>query len=138
MGSDSWGTKPKPMFEKTQHWTSALSRDAALAAITEAFESEGGKINREGDLVQVRTGSNWHYRLWGNLLSLGRDKVPVGIDIRARPAPDGNGSEVEAHAFDTFGRRLTDHVFFGAQETFEERLQALMDRATKATGSTRI
>jgi hypothetical protein len=126
------------MFEKTQHWSSELSREAALAAITEAFASEGGKINREGDLVEVRTGSNWQYRLWGNLLSLGRDKVPVGIDIRARPAPDGNGSEVKAHAFDTFGPRLTDHVFFGAQETFEERLQALIDRATRATGSTRI
>lgn len=138
MGSDSWGTKPKPMFEKTQHWTSALPREAALEAITEAFASEGAKINRKGDLIQVRTGSNWQYRLWGNLLSLGRNNVPVGIDIRARSAPDGNGTEVEAHAFDTFGARLTDHVFFGAQETFEEQLQALMDRATKATGSTRI
>ena len=33
MGLDSWGTKPKPMFEKTERWSSALSREAALAGI---------------------------------------------------------------------------------------------------------
>lgn len=68
-----------------------------------------------------------------------RPQLSVPLHVRrSRSAPDGNGSKVEVHAFDTFGRRLTDHVFFGAQETFEERLQALLDRATKATGSTRI
>lgn len=126
------------MFEKTQHRSSALSREAYLAAITEAFASEGGKINREGDLVEVRTGSNLAVPFVGQFAFTGRDKVPVGIDIRARPAPDANGSEVEAPAFDTFGRRITDHVFVGAQETFEERLQALIDRAARATGSTSI
>jgi hypothetical protein len=134
MGQDSRGIKPK--FEKTEHWSSMLSQDAALAAVAEAFASDGGRVNRNGNLLQVRTGSNWQYRLWGNLLSWGRDKVAVGLDIRARPAPEGNGSQIEAHAFDTFGLRLSDHAFFGAQETFEGRLQALVDRAVSATGAT--
>ncbi|WP_284750852.1 MULTISPECIES: hypothetical protein [unclassified Arthrobacter] len=124
------GSRTKPMFEKTEQWFSPLSPDEVLAAISTAFASEKAKIQQDEDSLEIRTGSNWQYRLWGNLLSLGRKNLPVAITIRVRAAKQG--AEIEAHAFDTFGPRLTDQAFFGAQETFEDRLNVLLEMAASA------
>jgi hypothetical protein len=118
------------MFEKTEHWSSPLARQEVLAAIAKAFVSEKAKVLQDGDVIEVRTGSNWQYRLWGNLFSWSRREVPVGASFRVRVAEQG--ARIDAHAFDTFGFRISDHAFFGAQETFEDRLDFLLRKAADA------
>jgi hypothetical protein len=81
-------------------------------------------------LVRIRCGSNWQYRLWGNLLSAGRKNIPVALDVDVTPTAEG--SVIEAHAFDTFGFRLVEKAFFGAKETFEEGLEELLAVAANA------
>lgn len=128
MGID--GSRTKPMFEKTEHWSSPLSQDEALTAISNAFASDKASIRQDGDLLEIRMGSNLQYRLWGNIFSWSRRKIPVALALRVRAAE--RGVHIDAHAFDTFGVRLTDHAFFGAQETFEDRLDVLLHQAATA------
>jgi len=118
------------MFEKSDHWLSPLSPNQVLTAISTAFASEKARIHRDADFIDIRTGSNWQYRLWGNLFSWGRTNVPVAMTVRVRAVEQG--TQIDAHAFDTFGVRLTDHAFFGAQETFEDRLNGLLSMAASA------
>lgn len=68
--------------------------------------------------------------MWGNLFSVGRKNIPVALVVKVMPTAEG--SLIDAHAFDTFGVRLVDKVFFGAQETFEERLEELLAIAANA------
>ena len=124
------GRGAKPMFEKSEHWLSPLSQGEVLAAISAAFASENAKIHRDENSLDIRTGSNWQYRLWGNLLSLGRKNLPVALTISVRAASPG--TKINVRAFDTFGFRLTDQAFFGAKETFEDRLNALLKMAAAA------
>ncbi|KRE60559.1 hypothetical protein ASG92_21675 [Arthrobacter sp. Soil736] len=128
MGID--GSRTKPMFEKTEHWSSPLSLDEALTAISKAFAADKARIRQDGTFLEIRTGSNLQYRLWGNLFSWSRRKIPVALTVRVRAAE--HGVHIDAHAFDTFGIRLTDHAFFGAQETFEDRLDVLLRQAAAA------
>jgi hypothetical protein len=125
------GIRTKPMFEKTEHWSSPLSREEVFTAIAKAFVSERAKVLQDGDVIEVRTGSNWQYRLWGNLFSWSRGQVPVAVSFRVGVAEQG--VHIDAHACDTFGIRITDHAFFGAQKTFEERLEFLLRKAAIAT-----
>lgn len=124
------GSRTKPMFEKTEQWLSPLSPNQVLAAISTVFASEKARIHEDEDSLDIRTGSNWQYRLWGNLFSWSRRNIPVAITVRVRTAEQG--TEIEAHAFDTFGIRLTDQAFFGAEETFEDRLSELLAMAASA------
>lgn len=121
------GSRTKPMFEKSEQWLSPLSPNQVLTAISTSFASEKARIQRGEDFIDIRTGSNWQYRLWGNLFSWGRTNVPVAMTVRVRAVEQG--TQIDAHAFDTFGTRLTDHAFFGAQETFEDRLNGLLSTA---------
>jgi hypothetical protein len=124
------GSRTKPMFERTEHWLSPLSPEVVLTAISAAFSPEKATIRQDGDFLEIRTGSNWQYRLWGNLFSWSRGNIPVALTVRVRAVK--HGSQIEAHAFDTFGVRLTDQAFFGAQETFESRLDGLLRIAASA------
>ncbi|MFJ5695961.1 hypothetical protein ACIP9X_19205 [Arthrobacter sp. NPDC093125] len=133
MGLEARGTKP--MFEKTEYWSSPLSPESVFEAISTAFGSEKARIRQDGDLLEVRTGSNWQYRLWGNLFHWSRQAVPVALTVRVRAA--GEGTQVDAHAFDTFGFRLTDHAFFGTEKTFADRLDALLSKAATAASASR-
>lgn len=120
----------KPFVEWTERWASPLGPDAALKAAAQIFASDGAGVSQDGNSLEVRRGSNWQYRLWGNLFSVGRKNIPVGLTLTARTAAEG--SEIEAHAFDTFGYRITEYLFFGARETFEEHLQSLVNTAAAA------
>ena len=124
------GSRTKPLFEKTEHWSSPLTQDEALTAISKAFASDKARIHQDGELLEIRTGSNLQYRLWGNLFSWSRRKIPVALTVRVRAAE--HGVHIDAHAFDTFGFRLTDHTFFGARENFEDRLEVLLRQAAAA------
>ncbi|MBT2554276.1 hypothetical protein [Arthrobacter sp. ISL-5] len=123
-------SRTKPTFEKTEHWSSPLSPESVSNAISRAFASEKARIRQNDDLLEVRVGSNWQYRLWGNLFSWSRREVPVALTVRVRAA--GEGAHIDAHAFDTFGFRVTDHAFFGADKTFEHRLDVLPHKAAEA------
>jgi len=92
------GSRTKPMFEKSEHWLSPLSPGEVLAAISAALTSERAKIQRGEDSLDIQMGSNWQYRLWGNLLALGRRNLPVAITIKVRAV--SRGAEIDAHAFD--------------------------------------
>jgi hypothetical protein len=118
------------MFERTELWSSPLSQDAVLAALSRAFTIDGAKVSQDGEELEVRRGSNWRYRLWGNLVQAGRKNAPVGLTLRVSPTT--TGSDIEAHAFDTFGFRIIERAFFGAQETFEQALERLLDIAAVA------
>ncbi|WP_307054685.1 hypothetical protein [Arthrobacter bambusae] len=118
------------MFERSERWTSPLSPESALEAVSTAFSSKGARFLREGNILTVRQGSNWKYRLLGNLFPGGRRNVPVALTLKAIPSAEG--SDIEAHAFDTFGVRLVEHAFFGAQKTFEEQLENLLGTAAEA------
>ena len=61
--------------------------------------------------------------------------MPVALTVRVRAA--GEGTQVDAHAFDTFGFRLTDQAFFGAEKTFADRLNALLSKAATAASASR-
>ncbi|WP_045732378.1 hypothetical protein [Pseudarthrobacter chlorophenolicus] len=123
-------SRTKPMFEKTDQWLSPLSPGEVLAAVSTAFAPEKAKVRQDGNVLDIRTGSNLQYRLWGNLFSVGRRNLPAAITIRVRAAKQG--AEIEAHAFDTFGFRLTDQAFFGARESFEDRLNELLEMVATA------
>ncbi|MEO5313793.1 hypothetical protein PV772_06640 [Pseudarthrobacter sp. CC12] len=128
MGLDS--PKNKPMFERTERWASSLTASAASDAVSRAFSARNATVDQDGNAVRIRCGSNWQYRLWGNLFPAGRQNIPVALVIEATPAAEG--SVIEAHAFDTFGFRLVEKAFFGAKETFEERLEELLAVAAAA------
>jgi hypothetical protein len=118
------------MFERTERWASPLTATAASDAVSREFSERNAKVDQEGSSVRIRYGSNWQYRLWGNLFSAGRQNIPVALVIEATPTAEG--SVIEAHAFDTFGFRLVEKAFFGAKETFEERLEELLAVAAGA------
>ena len=120
----------EPMFEQSERWMSPLAPGKALAAISDVFASQGVAVEQDGNSLTVRRGSNWKYRLWGNLFSIGRRNIPVALTLSVTSSAEG--SDIEAHAFDTFGGRLVEHAFFGAQETFEEQLDNLLSTAAEA------
>lgn len=128
MGSES--SKVKPMFEQSERWMSPLAPGKALEAVSDVFASQGVTVEQDGNLLTVRRGSNWKYRLWGNLFSIGRRNIPVALTLSATSSAEG--SDIEAHAFDTFGVRLVERAFFGAQATFEEHLDSLLRTAAEA------
>lgn len=128
MGWES--SKVGPMFEQSERWMSPLAPGKVLEAVSDVFASQGATVEQNGDILTVRRGSNWKYRLWGSLFSIGRRNVPVALTLSATSSAEG--SAIEAHAFDTFGVRLTERAFFGAQETFEEELDGLLRTATEA------
>lgn len=123
-------TKSKPTFERTESWVSPLPAGVASDAVARAFSNRNAKVRQDGCSVSIRCGSNWQYRLRGNLFSAGRQNVPVALVIEARPVAEG--SVIDAHAFDTFGFRLVEKAFFGAKETFEEQLEDLLAVAADA------
>lgn len=123
-------SKVKPMFERSERWMSPLSPESALEAVSNVSSSQGAGVLREGNVLTVHRGSNWKYRLLGNLFLSGRRNVPVALTLKAIPSAEG--SDLDAHAFDTFGVRLVEHAFFGAQETFEEQLENLLSTAAEA------
>jgi hypothetical protein len=120
-----------PIVEIHEVWSSPLSASAALEAIARTFSSSSSSANVEQTVntVSIRTGSNWRYRLLGNALS-GSATLPVALAVTATSL--GNGCELDAHAYDTFGWRITDRTFFGAKESLEERLRELLTSAAKA------
>lgn len=120
-------------MEVTERWDTALAPSVALEAVAQAFSARGAKVKRSGDRVEVRAGSNWKFRLLGNLLASGKT-LPIGLDVTAASA--SQGSEIYAHAFDTFGFRITDQTFFGAKDSFENRLEDLLATAAAAVGAT--
>lgn len=122
--------KVKPMFERSERWISPLTPDSALEAVSNVFFPQGASVERETNFLTVRLGSNWKYRLWGNLSPIGRRNVPVALTLNASSRVEG--SDIEAHAFDTFGVRLVEHAYFGAQGTFEEKFENLLSMAAEA------
>lgn len=118
-----------PIVDVTEHWVSALPASVALDAIVQAFSDLGAKVQRSSDRIEVRAGSNWKYRVLGNLLASGKT-LPVALDVTA--ASSGKGSAVHAHAFDTFGFHVPEQTFFGAKESFEGRLEELLTTAAAA------
>ena len=128
MGFES--SKSKPMFERTERWTSPLPARTVSDAVAQAFSDRSAKVDQDGYSVRIHCGSNWRYRLWGNLFSAGRQNIPVGLVMQATPS--AGGSTIEAHAFDTFGFRLVEKSFFGARDSFEERLEELLAIAADA------
>lgn len=123
-------SKSKPMFERTERWISPLPARTVSDAVAQAFSDRRAKVDQDGYSVDIHCGSNWQYRLWGNLFSAGRRNIPVGLIVQATPSADG--SIIEAHAFDTFGFRIAERAFFGARDTFEERLEELLAIAADA------
>ncbi|MDJ0460001.1 hypothetical protein PUN71_022590 [Arthrobacter sp. NQ7] len=132
MGADS--SNSKPMFERTERWATPLSADAALRALSNRFIEAGARVTEIGDGLEIRQGSNWRYRLWGNLFKKGRRSVPVALTLRLFSTK--SGTYIEAHAFDTFGFRLAEHAFFGAQETFDDALENMLAMASAAADVT--
>ena len=128
MGLDS--SKTRPMFERTERWSSPLPGPDAADAVARAFAARNARVDQDGNSVRIRCGSNWRYRFWGNLASAGRKNIPIALDVDVTPAAEG--SVIEAHAFDTFGFRLLEKAFFGAEETFEEGLEELLAVAAEA------
>lgn len=122
-------SKAKPIVEMTEHWSSPLAETAAIEAIAKAFSDRGVKVDQNEDGVRIRTGSNWRYRLLGNLLA-NRASIPVALHVTMTPA--GEGSTLRAHAFDTFGWRITNRTFFGAKESVQQRLEELLKSAAAA------
>ncbi|WP_394252015.1 hypothetical protein [Arthrobacter pityocampae] len=118
-----------PIVEIYEVWNSPLSAPVALDAIARSFSRSSAKVEQAGNAVSIRTGSNWRYRLLGNALS-GSTALPVALTVTVTSLRDG--SELEAHAYDTFGWRITDETFFGAKESFEQRLRELLTSAAKA------
>ena len=127
MGLD--GYKGKPIVEITEHWRSPLGASAAIEAIAGSFAKSRAKVEIDGGAVRIRAGSNWFYRILGNLLS-GEKVLPVALEVTATAIDDG--CKLQARAFDTFGWRLTDRTFFGAEQSFMNRLEDLLKSAATA------
>lgn len=127
MGLD--GYKGKPIVEITEHWRSPLGASAAIEAIAGSFAKSRAKVEIDGGAVRIRAGSNWFYRILGNLLS-GEKVLPVALEVTATAIDDG--CKLQARAFDTFGWRLTDRTFFGAEQFFRNRLEDLLKSAATA------
>ncbi len=126
---DSVAPKCPPIVEITERWATAVPTSVALDAVAQAFSDLGMKVKRSGERVEVRTGSNWRFRVLGNLLSSGKT-LPVALDVTAASLSERPG--LQAYAFDTFGFRITDQLFFGAKESFEARLEELLTIAAAA------
>lgn len=121
----------EPLFEMCETWQSSMDVAHVMAAISEAFKSSG-KVQAGGDWVEVHQGSAFHYRIWGELLA--GKSVPVMLRLEVMRS--GEGSTIHAHANDTFGTRITNRVFFGAQATFVDAISALMATAERLANVT--
>lgn len=122
--------KRGPRFEVAERWLSPLQPSVAIAAIKVEFDQESTDIDSSNSYIEIRLGSNWRYKLWGNLFLWGRKNIPVKLQISAEATPDG--SILLARASDTFGPRITDQTFFGAEQTFTDKFEELLSRAAKA------
>ncbi|MCC9175429.1 hypothetical protein [Arthrobacter sp. zg-Y179] len=58
--------------------------------------------------------------------------MPVAVEFRTRVTP--SGTSITARAFDTFGFRFEGGMYFGADETFANRLDVLLGKAAAALG----
>lgn len=121
--------KRDPMFEISASWESPLAPEEVLAAVTKAFFVEKVTVDPSAGSVEVRSGSNLQYRLWGETLN-GHKNAPVALSLTVQPGVEG--SAVEVRAFDTFGFRATNRAFGGADRTFKSKLVELMETASSA------
>lgn len=127
MGAD--GFKGKPIVEIIEHWRSPLGAKAAIEAIARSCAKSRAKVEIDGGAVRIHAGSSWVYRILGNLLS-SETVLPVALEITATAIDDG--CKLQARAFDTFGWRLADRTFFGAEQSFRNRLEDLLKNAATA------
>jgi hypothetical protein len=127
---DNKSPDEKPLVEIMEPWHSPLPANAAAAAIAQSFSGSTAKIQHVGDVVRVRKGSNWRYRLRGNSPSRS-GALPVALDVGATST--GESSNVQARAYDTLGWRMTDRAFAGAEKVFETRLRELLAKTAIAT-----
>lgn len=127
---DSKSPDEKPLVEVLKSWHSPMRASAAAAAIAQSFSGSTTKVQHVGDIVRVRTGSNWRYRLLGNSLS-GSGALPVALDVEVTSM--GEGSIVQARAYDTLGWRMTVRTFTGAEKVFDARLMKLLAETAVAT-----
>lgn len=128
MKQGSEGTRP--MFERSESWTSALGPAAVLSAVAKEFSTADARVEASDTRLEVRIGSNLTYRLWGELLQWGQKAAPVALEIRVQALQEG--SRISAYVHDTFGFRLTEQTFFGAEKTFEEKIERMLSRAANA------
>ena len=119
----------EPIQQISALWYSPLSSDKALTAVSEAFDREKVTIDASSGTMEVRSGSNFKYRMWGESLN-GYKNFPVALVLKARDAPEG--PIVDVRAFDTFGFRMTERLFMGADVTLKSKLVDLMEAASKA------
>jgi hypothetical protein len=121
--------KREPIQQVSARWDSPLSSHEVLKAVSEAFSKDKVVVDASSGTLEVRSGSNFKYRMWGEALN-GYKNFPVALTLKSRSVPEG--SIVEVRAFDTFGFRLVDHLFLGADETLRSKLEDLMEVTSKA------
>lgn len=121
--------KREPIQQVSACWDSPLSSNEVLKAVSEAFTEEKVVVDVPSGTLEVRSGSNFKYRMWGESLN-GYKNFPVVLSLTSHSAPEG--SIVEVSASDTFGFRLVDHLFLGADVTLRSKLVDLMEVASKA------
>lgn len=121
--------KNEPLFKISASWDSPLSPKEVLESLSRAFFVEEVTVDAQTNAVEVKSGSNFLYRMWGEALN-GYKNAPVTLLLKVHPADDG--SRVEVSAFDTFGFRLTNRLFGGAGKTFKSKLIDLMETASSA------
>ncbi|WP_152916094.1 hypothetical protein [Arthrobacter sp. RIT-PI-e] len=119
--------KREPIQQISAHWDTPLSSEEVLTAVSGAFEGEKVTTDASSGIVEVRSGSNFKYRMWGESWN-GYKNLPVALALEARDTPEG--STVDVRAFDTFGFRMTDHLFMGADVTLKSKLVHLMEVAS--------
>ncbi|MHA7188874.1 hypothetical protein ACX80N_01095 [Arthrobacter sp. MDT2-16] len=118
----------EPIQQISALWYSPLSSDKALTAVSEAFDREKASIDASSGTMEVRSGSNFKLDV-GESLN-GYKNFPVALVLKARDAPEG--PIVDVRAFDTFGFRMTERLFMGADVTLKSKLVDLMEAASKA------
>ena len=123
----------KPLISRSETWLASGSPDDVRAKILNAFNDRRYRVRVSGSEVEITTGSKILYRLWGELIPWGKNNVPVGLILTIRPS--SQGTEVDAYAFDRFGRRITDKTFFGADKTFEAEIEHLTQKARSASAA---
>lgn len=121
--------KRDPIFEISASWESPHAAEDVLEAIGKVFFAEDLSVDVSTGSVEVRSGSNFWYRMMGEMLNSYKN-APVALMLSVRPSDDG--SIVDARAFETYGSRATDKTMFGAARTFKLKLVDLMETASSA------
>lgn len=106
--------------------------DATRDKVLEHLRALGMKPSSNAAGIQVHSGSDLVFRLFGAAIPLGAKNLPVGLDVRL--SSEGGRAVVKSSAYDRLGWYINDRPVWGGEEILQEKLSSLLSSVRTALG----